>query len=147
MRSRVKTIYWWEWGHRQLGRFLGLFFFIPFVGFWAKGVLPRGLSLKLLAIGALGGLQATVGWIMVASGLEPGMTAVAPLKLMLHLTLATLILAGWCGWRSGLKAPERTAAGRYRVAAKILLGMVLVQIALGGLVAGSKRGSPSTPGR
>lgn len=135
-----KTIYWWEWGHRQLGRFLGLFFLVPFLALWARGLLPRGLGIKLLLIGALGGLQATVGWIMVASGLEPGMTAVAPLKLMLHLTLASLILVGLVWLAVGLTAPERASGGRERVGAKILLGLVLVQIALGGLVAGSKAG-------
>ncbi|CAA9356522.1 MAG: Heme A synthase, cytochrome oxidase biogenesis protein Cox15-CtaA [uncultured Microvirga sp.] len=137
-----RTIYWWEWGHRQLGRFLGLFFFLPFLWFWAKGVFPRGLAAKLLLVGTLGGLQAAVGWIMVASGLEPGMTAVAPLKLMLHLTLASLIFTGLAWLATGLDAPARPISGshRHRRAARILLGLILVQIALGGLVAGSKAG-------
>ena len=91
--DEFKTIYWWEWSHRQLGRFLGVYFFLPLLWFWWRGRVSTRLALGLVGIGALGGLQATVGWIMVASGLEPGMTAVAPLKLMLHLVLASLILA------------------------------------------------------
>jgi len=135
-----KTIYWWEWGHRQLGRFLGLSFALPFLWFWAKGFLDGRLALKLLLLGALGGLQAGVGWIMVASGLQPGMTAVAPLKLMLHLTLASLILAGLVWLAVGLGEPGPRAANRERWASRVLLGLVLIQIALGGLVAGSKAG-------
>src|ERR671912_407367 len=101
--SGFKVIYGWEWGHRQLGRLLGLVFFLPLVWFWARGVIRGRLVLTLLAIGALGGLQAAVGWIMVASGLEPGMTAVAPIKLALHLTIASLILACLVWVASGLK--------------------------------------------
>jgi cytochrome c oxidase assembly protein subunit 15 len=152
-----KTIYWWEWTHRQLGRFLGLAFALPFLWFWLKGRIGSRLALTLLGIGALGALQGAVGWIMVASGLEPGMTAVAPIKLTLHLTIASLILA-WLLWVAlGLPAsstdrPGSAAASGGRGVGRavspdggtrvplLLLGLVLLQIALGGLVAGSKAG-------
>lgn len=139
--SEFKFIYAWEWGHRQLGRLIGLVFFLPLVWFWARGVIKGRLALTLLGIGALGGLQGAIGWIMVASGLEPGMTAVAPIKLALHLTVASVILACLVWVASGLKerpvSPERNVAG---YAPQILLGLILLQIALGGLVAGSKAG-------
>jgi cytochrome c oxidase assembly protein subunit 15 len=140
--GEFKVIYTWEWGHRQLGRFLGLAFFIPLVWFWAKGLVTRRLALTLLAIGALGGLQGAVGWIMVASGLKPGMVAVAPIKLMLHLTLASVIFAALVWVAAGLKpAASRTLSpGGAATGAKILLGLVFIQIALGALVAGSKAG-------
>ena len=140
--SEFKFIYAWEWGHRQLGRLIGLVFFLPLVWFWARGVLTGKLALTLLAIGALGGLQGAIGWIMVASGLQPGMTAVAPIKLALHLTVASLILACLVWVAAGLK--DRTASALQEIdagrAPRILAGLVLVQIALGGLVAGSKAG-------
>ncbi|HYF53434.1 MAG TPA: COX15/CtaA family protein [Salinarimonas sp.] len=136
-----RFIYWWEWGHRQLGRFLGLAFFVPFAAFWLRGQVRGGLALKLLALGALGGLQGAIGWIMVASGLKPGMTAVAPVKLMLHLTVASLILAGLVWIASGLRERARDAASRpLALGATLLVPFMLVQIALGGLVAGSKAG-------
>jgi len=136
-----KFIYWWEWGHRQLGRFLGLAFFVPFLYFAAKGVLRGRLALAVLVLGAMGGLQGAIGWIMVASGLKPGMTAVAPIKLMLHLTLASVILAGLVWVASGLKERARdAAAGAFARPATLLVGFTLVQIALGGLVAGSRAG-------
>src|SRR3712207_2721900 len=140
--SEFKFIYGWEWGHRQLGRLLGLVFFLPLVWFWARGIIKGRLALTLLGIGALGGLQGAIGWIMVASGLEPGMIAVAPIKLALHLTLASIILAClvWvaAGLREGSDGPRETSLGGY--APRILAALILFQIALGGLVAGSKAG-------
>jgi cytochrome c oxidase assembly protein subunit 15 len=140
--AEFQFIYWWEWAHRQLGRVIGLLFFLPFLWFWARGALSRRLALTLLAIGALGGLQGAVGWIMVASGLEPGMTAVAPIKLTLHLLLASAILAALLWVATGLKGAVRSSReqGSIRRTAFLLLALVLVQIALGGLVAGSKAG-------
>ncbi len=155
--AEFKFIYAWEWGHRQLGRLIGLVFALPLAWFWSRGRISGRLALTLLGIGALGGLQGAVGWIMVASGLEPGMTAVAPVKLMLHLTLASVILASLVWVATGLKparagqegtgregAGPEGGAGRGLLAgaagARILLGLVLLQIALGGLVAGSRAG-------
>ncbi|MET0530783.1 MAG: COX15/CtaA family protein [Microvirga sp.] len=138
--SEFKFIYAWDWGHRQLGRLIGLVFFLPLVWFWLRGRINGRLTLTLIGIGALGGLQGAIGWIMVASGLEPGMTAVAPIKLTLHLTVASLILACLVWVASGLKdrsAAQEAGAG---YAPRILLGLILSQIALGGLVAGSKAG-------
>ena len=139
--SDFKVLYFWEWGHRLLGRILGLVFFLPLAVFWWRGLIGRRLGLGLLGLGLLGGLQGAIGWIMVASGLKPGMTAVAPLKLALHLSTASLILAGlvWLavGERRGAVA---AAPARLRLAACALPALVLVQIFLGGLVAGSHAG-------
>ena len=136
-----KTLYWWEWGHRLLGRFIGLFFFLPLAWFWWRGALDRRLGLGLLALGVVGGLQGAIGWIMVASGLEPGMTAVAPLKLALHLTTASLILAGLVWLAAGQRSDEiAPAPPRIRASALALPILVLAQIFLGGLVAGSHAG-------
>jgi len=139
--AEFKFIYGWEWSHRQLGRLIGLVFALPLAWFWYRGDIKGKLALALIGIGALGGLQGAIGWIMVASGLEPGMTAVAPIKLALHLTTAGLIFACLVWVAAGLK--PRPAAGdgtRTGSAPFILLGLVLFQIALGGLVAGSKAG-------
>jgi cytochrome c oxidase assembly protein subunit 15 len=138
--SEFKTIYYWEWGHRQLGRALGLAFFIPLAWFWFRGILTGRLALTLLAIGALGGLQAAVGWIMVASGLEPGMTAVAPIKLMFHLLIAGVIFALLVKVAVRLGHSQGNRTGERAPGSGVLLGLVLVQIALGALVAGSKAG-------
>ena len=139
--AEFKTIYWWEWSHRQLGRLIGIAFFVPLLLFWWRGALTKSMGAALLGIGGLGGLQATIGWIMVASGLQPGMVAVAPLKLMLHLITATLILVLLVWVAAGLREPRRReGADRAFRPAIGLLGLVLVQVALGGLVAGSRAG-------
>ena len=136
-----KTIFWWEWAHRLLGRLIGLAFFGPLVWFFARGVVRGRLALALFGLGLLGAVQGAVGWIMVASGLKPGMVAVAPVKLMLHLTLASLILAGLVSLATGLaERPAEPVRPGTRRGARALLALVLVQIALGGLVAGSKAG-------
>jgi heme a synthase len=78
---------------------------------------------------------------MVASGLEPGMTAVAPIKLALHLTLASVILACLVWVAAGLKdRTDQAFEVQAGYAPRILLGLILFQIVLGGLVAGSKAG-------
>ena len=141
--DEFKQIYWWEWGHRQLGRFVGLVFGLGFVAFAAMGRLRGRVLVQVLALGALGGLQGAIGWLMVASGLKPGMTAVAPVKLMLHLTTASVIFAGLVAVAVTLR-PREGAGLAVPASARRLAGWlvvaVLVQIALGALVAGSRAG-------
>ncbi|KPQ09938.1 MAG: cytochrome c oxidase assembly protein subunit Cox15 [Saliniramus fredricksonii] len=139
--AEFQVIYWWEWGHRQLGRALGFVFFLPLIWFWLRSRITTGFALTLIAIGALGGMQAFVGWIMVASGLEEGMIAVAPIKLMTHLMLASIILVALTWIATGLRSgrveptPRAVALGAYG-----LVGVILFQTALGALVAGSRAG-------
>ena len=138
--SDFKFIYWWEWGHRQLGRFIGFIYLAGFLVIAARRLLPWRQTLILFGMGLLLGLQGAIGWIMVASGLEPGMVAVAPVKLTLHLTFAGLFFASVIAFATALKPPRREEAPRGRMAAWLLLKLTFIQIALGGLVAGSKAG-------
>jgi heme a synthase len=136
-----KFIYWWEWGHRQLGRFIGIAFMLPLAWFWLRAVVRGKLALWLLALGALGGFQGAIGWIMVASGLKEGMIAVAPVKLALHLTTACLILTGLVWTARQLRpAVAQAVPARIALTARAIVTLLLVQIALGALVAGSKSG-------
>lgn len=139
--DEFKFIFWWEWSHRQLGRALGVVMGLGLIGFFVSGHLRGKLALKVIGIGALGGLQATIGWIMVASGLKEGMTAVAPIKLMLHLTTAAIIFTLLVSLVTSLnpRQREKPAAGISGGALALLL-LLLLQIALGALVAGSKAG-------
>lgn len=136
-----KTIYRWEWAHRELGRFIGLVYVAGFVWFAARRAV-RGRVLAILAgLGLLLGAQGVVGWVMVASGLQPGMTAVEPIRLALHLTLAALFFAALVALyvRLGGAEPEAAVPGG-RFAARALVVLTFVQIALGGLVAGHDAG-------
>lgn len=108
---------------------------------WLRGKIAGSLPLKLLLIGFLGGFQAAIGWIMVASGLEPGMTAVAPVKLMLHLVVASIILGCLVAIARGLSRPENIMPPSFmRKMARAIVFVMFIQIALGALVAGSKAG-------
>ena len=95
--SEFKFIYWWEWGHRQLGRVIGLVWLIGFITFFALRKIPNGWTGSLLFVGILGGLQGAVGWWMVSSGLTGTMLDVASYRLATHLGLAFVIL-GYLTW-------------------------------------------------
>jgi cytochrome c oxidase assembly protein subunit 15 len=139
--SDFRTIYWWEWGHRELGRFIGLVYIAGFLWFAIRRAVPGRAIAALAGMGVLLGMQGLVGWIMVASGLEPGMTAVAPVKLALHLTLACLFFAALIIMFVRLGGAVREAASPgLRLAAWLLVLLAFVQIALGGLVAGHDAG-------
>ncbi len=145
--AEFKTIYWWEWGHRQLGRVIGLVWAVGFAGFLIARKIPVGWTGRLLFIGALGGLQGAIGWWMVASGLEGEMVSVASYRLATHLGLAFVIF-GFITWFI-LKIARKPAdlmtarrAGDARLASlwTVLVGVTFLQIVLGALVAGIDAG-------
>ncbi len=145
--SEFKVIYWWEWGHRQLGRFVGLVWAAGFLFFWLTRRLPAGWPARLLGLGALGGLQGAVGWWMVSSGLTGTMTDVASYRLATHLGLAFAILGliAWYILRLGRPERELMQARRGREPrltrwATALAVLAFVQILLGALVAGIDAG-------
>jgi heme a synthase len=145
--AEFKSIYWWEWGHRQLGRFIGLVWAVGFVGFLALRRVPPGWTMRLLGLGALGGLQGVIGWWMVSSGLGGQMIAVASYRLAVHLGLAFAILGliAWYVLRLTREESELLQARRQRNEVLVRWGVVLTlagfaQILLGALVAGIDAG-------
>lgn len=145
--SEFKVIYWWEWGHRQWARFLGVVWAVGFVGLLAMKSVPVGWSGRLLVLGALGGLQGVAGWWMVYSGLAPGMFDVASYRLAVHLGLAFLILGlmAWYIMKLGRAEAELMTArrdGDRKLAgmATGLLHLTALQILIGALVAGIDAG-------
>jgi cytochrome c oxidase assembly protein subunit 15 len=139
--ANFKTLFWWEWAHRLLGRTVGLVFAAPFLGFLATRSLPRRLTVPCIALFALGGLQGLVGWWMVESGLE-GRASVAPERLAAHLGLALLLFCAlvWTGldaWRGPSGAQRRDG---WTLAGALLVAGVFVQCLLGALVAGNHAG-------
>lgn len=136
-----KTIYWWEWTHRFLARFIGAVFALPLVFFWAKGRIPPQLKPRVLAILALGAVQGGIGWWMVASGLT-ARTDVSQYRLAVHLTTACVIFASTLWVARGMAAHSddaRPSEGSIYVAG-IIVVLALCQIYLGGLVAGLNAG-------
>jgi len=90
--AEFKTIFWWEWSHRLLGRVIGIAYLLPFLWFMWRGVLAADLRRRLWLIFGLGALQGAVGWWMVASGLSQRVE-VSHYRLAAHLVLALLIFA------------------------------------------------------
>jgi len=129
-----------EWGHRFLGRFLGVAYLIPFLLFWLRGRIPTGWVLALFVPGLLIAVQGAIGWWMVASGLTERVD-VAPYRLATHLGVAFLIfgLLIWNGFkllREG-SAPSRSTVGAISA---WVIALTSVQILSGALVAGLDAG-------
>lgn len=142
--EEFKTIYWWEWAHRVLARGVGILFGVPLLFFLATGRIEKRLRWPLFWLLVLGGLQGAVGWWMVASGLVDRVD-VSQYRLATHLTLACLIFAAIVWVMRGLAphSADPIPSDGLRRGAGALTGLVLVQIYLGGLVAGLDAGLAS----
>lgn len=142
-----KSIYWWEWGHRQLGRVIGIVWALGFVGFAVARQIPSGWTGRLVLLGALGGAQGAIGWWMVSSGLSGERLDVASYRLATHLGLAFVILGliAWYVFLLGRSEAELMTARRggerklYGLSTG-LMHFAFLQVLLGALVAGIDAG-------
>ncbi len=143
--GEFKQIYWWEWAHRLLARGVGILFAVPFVFFLATGRVEKRLRWPLFGLLLLGGLQGVVGWWMVVSGLVDRVD-VSQYRLATHLTLACLIFAAIVWVMRGLAphSDDPAPSDGIRRGAGVISVLVLVQIYLGGLVAGLDAGLASS---
>ena len=140
-----KSIFWFEYSHRILGRLIGLVFLIPFLYFWFRKQIKPGLTPKLITMFFLGGLQGLLGWYMVKSGLVNN-PHVSQYRLTAHLMSAIIIYA-FILWTILDLAEQRayqkitnSGISRWRLASLILTGFLLLTIVSGGFVAGLKAG-------
>lgn len=138
-----KSIFFWEWFHRLLGRLIGVAFALPLAWFAFTGRISRGLLPKLLGIFVLGGLQGGLGWYMVMSGLVDRVD-VSQYRLTAHLGVAVAIYCA-CLWVAfGIlfdDRPHRLApSGGLSRLVMLLVVLVFGQILLGGFVAGLDAG-------
>src|SRR3954464_9182596 len=167
--SEFKEIFWWEWSHRLLGRFIGVAYLLPFLFFLWRGGLSgelkrrlwvlfglggvqggggwggRGgvsgeLKRRLWLLFGLGGLQGAVGWWMVASGLSQRVE-VSQYRLATHLVLALVIFAAivWTLRRMSGR-PQIVVPSRLKITSVLLLALTFLQIYFGALVAGLRAG-------
>lgn len=141
--DEFKAIYWWEWGHRFLGRIIGLAFAVPFLIFWLTGRLRSGTGAKYLGLLVLGGLQGLVGWYMVKSGLSDRVQ-VSPYWLAFHLGMAFTIfsLLVWLALeeREPRVVTGEAAPSTVRTVAALLVAAIGLQVLLGAFVAGLRAG-------
>jgi len=135
-----KSIFWWEYIHRLLGRLIGAAFLLPLLWFALRGRIARALAWKFAAIFGLGALQGALGWYMVQSGLVDN-PRVSQFRLTAHLGIAFLIYAAMLWIVFDLRF---TRAGpvsrRLRRFAFALAALIFVMVLSGGLVAGTRAG-------
>ena len=139
-----KSIFWFEYSHRLLGRGIGIIFFLPFLFFFFTGKVNKSLTPKLLTMFVLGGLQGLMGWYMVKSGLVDD-PHVSQYRLTAHLSLAIIIYAYMFWVALDLLSPNISSATavkdpklvRFSI---IITSMIFITIMSGGFVAGTKAG-------
>ncbi len=132
-----KSIFWWEWGHRFLGRLLGVAFAVPFLVFLVQRRFSWNLAGPLAGLFLLGGLQGAIGWWMVSSGLSQ-LTSVSQYRLATHLFAASLLFLALI-WVARRLEPARPAS-RAGWPIWVLLVLLEVQIVAGAFVAGLDAG-------
>ena len=140
-----KSIYWFEYSHRMLGRLIGLVFLLPFCYFWLRKMIKPGLTPTLIVMFLLGGMQGLLGWYMVKSGLVSN-PHVSQYRLTAHLTAAILIY-GFILWNIlSLAYPDPykrivdSPAAAWRKISLGLMVLLLLTIISGGFVAGLDAG-------
>lgn len=138
-----KSIFWFEYAHRLLGRLIGIVFLLPFVYFLMRRRISASLARRLAIMFVLGGLQGLLGWYMVKSGLVDD-PHVSQYRLAAHLGLAMLIYAVMLWTALGLlrrgNDSSPAARGRWATLAWVLLVAVFVTMISGAFVAGLKAG-------
>jgi cytochrome c oxidase assembly protein subunit 15 len=137
-----KSIYWFEFTHRLLGRSIGTVFLLPFLYFLARRMLTPQLIPRLVVAFVLGGLQGLLGWYMVKSGLidQPH---VSQYRLTAHLSLALIIYCYLLWLLLELLFPQQKSDATGKTTQKatlFLFVLVAITIVSGGFVAGLKAG-------
>ncbi len=142
--SDFKSIFWWEWGHRFLGRVIGILFAIPFLVFLVQRRLSWKLAPSLALLFVLGGFQGFLGWWMVSSGLSERID-VSQYRLAAHLGAASLLF-GAILWVARSLKQQIPSSQRTRVSRRWQWGLmglavlVFLQIIMGAFVAGLDAG-------
>lgn len=138
--SDFKFIFFWEWFHRLWARLIGLVFAFGFIWFIVKKSFKKEMIGSLLVLFFLGALQGLVGWIMVASGLTGDAVYVKPTRLALHFILALGLLSYtyWFALKLIIPKDQIVADKKTRDINIILIGLLVVQLIYGALMAGHK---------
>lgn len=132
-----KAIFWWEWGHRFLGRIIGIAFAVPFLVFLVQRRFTWNLAVPLAGLFVLGGFQGVLGWWMVSSGLSE-LTSVSQYRLAAHLFAASVLFMALIWVARRLQPLPQTSPSGWPVVGLVVL--LLVQIVAGAFVAGLDAG-------
>jgi len=139
--EQFKTIYWWEYIHRLLGRLVGLLYFVPLLYFTYKKMIKRSLLISFYLILFLIFFQGFIGWYMVMSGLTER-TDVSHYRLSLHLVLAFIIFILLL-WNYFKYKDQKILIRNKKFPSYLLIFFIfclLVQICIGAFVSGLDAG-------
>ncbi len=146
--DEFKSIFWWEYIHRFLGRSIGVLFIVPFFYFLVRRRIDSKLLFRLLLLIILGGLQGLLGWYMVQSGLNK-LPRVSHYRLAAHL-ISALTVMGYTFWTAleliykpkltGSPGILKTGLFKMKTLSILLFVSIVIQIVYGAFVAGLKAG-------
>ena len=142
--DEFKTIFYFEYGHRVLGRLIGLSFLIPFLYFLVRKRIEKTMIPRFIIMFMLGGLQGLLGWYMVKSGLVNN-PHVSQYRLTAHLS-AAIAIYGYILWVAlGFISPlpRNTSASGINGIRKfsiLITCVIAIMIISGGFVAGTRAG-------
>jgi len=134
-----KSIFFWEWLHRNWARMIGLIFIIPFSIFICTKKINKKMFIKLSVLFGLGLLQAIIGWIMVKSGLNDTNVAVNDIKLAVHFITAVILLCYtlWIAFKLSITPINSLTPTRLNTITGVTFSLLLLQMFYGALMAGS----------
>lgn len=158
-----KGIFYWEWGHRMIGRFIGMSIVLPGLYFAKRGYMTKSVQKQVLFIASVMGFQGFMGWFMVKSGLNEALMKevgavprVSQYRLTAHLCTAFIIYAGAIFSAAGILRNDKLARGvypknvaqmlnspvlnRFRKYTHLLGGLIFITALSGGIVAGLDAG-------
>lgn len=137
--SDFKFIYFWEWFHRNWGRFMGVVFAVPFIYFLYKRKINRSMLWPMVTLFVLGGITGALGWIMVSSGVGTELVYVDHVKLAIHLMSAILLFCFviWFALKISYRRDTITATPTLKTFNWILIGVVTIQLIYGAFMAGT----------
>ncbi|MFV0604779.1 MAG: COX15/CtaA family protein [Niabella sp.] len=132
-----KSIYFWEWLHRNWGRFMGIVFAVPFIYFLYKKKFDRSMLWPMISLFIMGGITGALGWIMVSSGVGTALVFVDHLKLAVHLMSAVILfcLVVWFALKISYKN-DTIVNHSLKSFNLFLLIIVAVQLIYGAFMAG-----------
>ena len=140
--EEFKIIYYWEYFHRLLGRFIGLLFLIPFCFFLLKRTFNKEYNLKFSSLFFLILLQGFMGWYMVKSGLTEN-TTVSHFRLAIHLNLALILFSSIFWYFLNIVSEKNKTFFNFSIKNnyfKFFVLLIFLQITLGAFVSGLDAG-------
>ena len=135
-----KSIFFWEWFHRFWARMIGIVFLIGFVYFIIKKYFDKEMIVPFIILFLLGGLQGTIGWIMVASGLNPDDLYVGHIELAAHFTMALILLTYtlWFALKLWIPQEQRYTNSKLHYFTLVIIAVLFIQLPYGAFMAGLK---------